>query len=113
MITITTPPRRGDIHNRMKHIIKPAGFAFFCLFLLAGWSCSKLLDAAPKDVLTEENMYRNVFDADAAVIGVYGKFMNLSERYVLLNELRADLLTVTPTSGDYLRQLDAHNIAPD
>jgi len=77
------------------------------------WSCSKLLDATPKDVLTEENMYRNVFDADAAVIGVYGKLMNLSERYVVLNELRADLLTVTPASGDYLRQLDVHNIAPD
>jgi hypothetical protein len=83
------------------------------VFSTGFWSCSKLLDAPPKDVLTEENMYRNVFDADAAVIGVYGKFMNLSERYVVLNELRADLLTVTSASGDYLRQLDAHNIAPD
>lgn len=77
------------------------------------WSCSKILDAPPQDVLTDENMYRNVFDADAAVIGVYGKLMNLSERYVVLNELRADLLTVTPSSNDYLKQLDAHNVTAD
>ncbi len=86
----------------------------FVFLLSAGlWSCSKVLDEQPKDVLTDNNMYRNVFDADAAVIGVYGKLMNLSERYVLLNELRADLLTVTATSNDYLKQLDAHNIAAD
>ncbi|MBS1563345.1 MAG: RagB/SusD family nutrient uptake outer membrane protein [Bacteroidetes bacterium] len=85
------------------------------LLLLAagGWSCSKIIDAAPKDVLTEQNMYRNVYDADAAVIGVYGKFMGLSERYVVLNELRGDLLTVTASSNDYLRQLDAHNVSAD
>jgi len=93
----------------MKHMIKSAGIIFLaCCAGLA--SCKKLLDAPPKDVLTEENMYRNVSDADAAVIGVYGKFMNLADRYVLLNELRADLLTVTPGANEYLRQLDAHNV---
>ena len=95
----------------MKHIKKSARFVFLLLALFAGiTSCKKLLDAPPGDVLTDENMYRNVFDADAAVLGVYGKFINLSERYVVLNELRADLLTVTPGSNDWLKQVDAHNI---
>ena len=84
------------------------------LLLSAGlWSCSKILDAPPKDVLTDDNMYRNVFDADAAVIGIYGKLMNLADRYVVLNELRADLLTVSPSANDYLKQLDAHNVSAD
>jgi starch-binding outer membrane protein, SusD/RagB family len=80
------------------------------LLLAALPSCKKILDAEPKDVLEEKNMYRNVFDADAAVIGVYGKFMGLSEQYVLLNELRGDLATVTPNADVYLQQVDAHNV---
>jgi hypothetical protein len=95
-------------------VTKSVGLVLLPLLVSAGfWSCSKILNAPPKDVLTADNMYRNVFDADAAVIGVYGKLMNLSERYVVLNELRADLLTVTPSSNDYLKQLDAHNITAD
>jgi hypothetical protein len=38
-------------------------------------SCSKFLDVEPEEVLLKEQMYRNIFDADAAVIGVYGKFL--------------------------------------
>lgn len=93
----------------MKRITTSIGLAL--LLAAGGWSCSKILDAPPKDVLTDANMYRNVFDADAAVIGVYGKLMNLAERYIVLNELRADLLTVTPGSNDWLRQIDAHTVA--
>jgi tetratricopeptide (TPR) repeat protein len=53
-------------------------------------------------------MYRNVFDADAAVIGVYGKFMKLAKPYLLLNELRADLMDITTNSDANLRQLSEH-----
>src|SRR5882724_1980225 len=95
----------------MKQLFKSARLFFHFGTALAGASsCKKILDAPPRDVLTDANMYRNVFDADAAVLGVYGKFVNLSEQYVVLNELRADLLTVTPGSKDYLKQVDAHNI---
>lgn len=80
------------------------------LLLAALASCKKMLDVEPKDVLGENNMYRNVFDADAAVIGVYGKFMGLAEQYVLLNELRGDLATVTTNADVYLQQLEAHRV---
>lgn len=68
-------------------------------------SCNKLLDVDPKEVLTEKNMYQNVYDADAAVIGVYGKFMNLASNYVIVNELRGDLMDVTANSDRYMKQL--------
>jgi hypothetical protein len=76
-------------------------------------SCKKLVDSQPKDVLNEENMYRNVADADAAVLGLYGKFMNLAQSYVILNELRADLMSVTTNSDDNFRQLEEHNVKED
>ena len=64
-------------------------------------SCNKMLETEPKGVLGQDNMYQNVFDADAAVIGTYGKLMNLAESYVVLGELRADLMTTTVNSDQY------------
>jgi len=80
------------------------------LSALIASSCNKMLDVAPKDVLDQQNMYRDVFDADAAVIGVYGKFMNLATPYVVLNEVRADLMTTTATADEYLKQLNEHDV---
>ena len=56
-------------------------------------SCKKLLDVQPESGLSGNQTYRNVYDADAAVLGVYAKFMQLAQPYVLLNELRADLMS--------------------
>ena len=81
--------------------------------LLSNISCQKFLEVEPKDRLTIEQTYRNVFDADAAVFGVYGKFMNLAEQYVILNELRADLMTVTENSDPFLRQINNHDVTVD
>ncbi|WP_315817802.1 hypothetical protein [Paraflavitalea speifideaquila] len=58
-------------------------------------------------------MYRNVYDADAAVMGIYGKFMSLADRYVILNELRGDLLEYTNNADEYLRQISTHNAKAD
>lgn len=83
------------------------------LISIASVSCKKIVDSQPKDVLNEENMYRNVSDADAAVLGLYGKFMNLAESYVVMNELRADLMSVTANSNEYFRQLEEHSVKDD
>ncbi|BAV04560.1 SusD family protein [Filimonas lacunae] len=74
--------------------------------LLAG--CKKLVETEPKDVLDEKEMYNDVYDADAAVMGLYGKLMGLAERYVVLNELRADLMSTTINASQYLNQLNEH-----
>ncbi|MEY2916868.1 MAG: hypothetical protein RIS73_582, partial [Bacteroidota bacterium] len=90
-------------------LINKIGIAFFAMgiyFTIS--SCKKLLDVEPKSSVGVANMYRNVFDADAAVIGVYGKFMKLAKPYLLLNELRADLMDITTNSDANLRQLSEH-----
>ncbi len=83
------------------------------VFMMASVSCKKILDVKPKQTLDKEQTYRNVFDADAAVWGVYGKFMNLAKQYVILNELRADLLEYTNNADQYLRQISTHTVTED
>jgi starch-binding outer membrane protein, SusD/RagB family len=76
-------------------------------------SCSKVLDVKPGTELAPEQMYRDVYDANAAVMGIYGKFMDLSDRYIILNELRADLMEFTSNADEYLRQINNHTVTAD
>jgi hypothetical protein len=76
-------------------------------------SCNKMFDVPPKDQLDISQMYRNVYDADAAIVGVYGKFAQLADRYVLLNELRADMLEYTENADEYVKQLSTHTATAD
>ncbi|WEK20155.1 MAG: RagB/SusD family nutrient uptake outer membrane protein [Candidatus Pedobacter colombiensis] len=76
-------------------------------------SCKKTFDIKPQDALEPSQMYRNVYDADATILGIYGKFVGLADRYILLNELRADLLDVTGNANAYLKQLGTQTVAAD
>lgn len=80
------------------------------MLLLSFSACKKVFDIKPEDQLDVSNAYQNVYDADAAVVGIYGKFMGLAEQYVVLNELRADLLDVTMNSDENLRQISTHTV---
>jgi starch-binding outer membrane protein, SusD/RagB family len=73
-------------------------------------SCKKVFDLEPKNSVDQSQMYRNLADADAAVIGIYGKLMGLAKTYVLYNELRGDLMDITLNSDQYLRQLSEHHV---
>lgn len=83
------------------------------MLLLSFGSCQDYLDVEPEDKLIGDQMYRNVYDADAAVIGIYGKFMGLAEKYVILNEMRADLMTTTRNSSPALKELSLHNVSKE
>ncbi|TDD95791.1 RagB/SusD family nutrient uptake outer membrane protein [Flavobacterium cellulosilyticum] len=74
-------------------------------------SCQDYLDVQPQDKLSGDQVYRNIYDADAAVVGIYGKFMGLAEKYVILNEMRADLMTTTRNSSPYLKEISEHNVS--
>ena len=90
--------------------ISKIGFAFVATgFAVTFSSCKKMLDVEPQTTVGVANMYRNVFDADAAVIGVYGKVMKLAKPYTLLNEMRADLMDITTNADVNLRALSEHN----
>ncbi len=97
----------------MKTMIKNINKNYFLgalavLFSLA--SCQDYVEVDPQDKLNSDQVYRDVFDADAAVVGIYGKFMGLAEKYVILNELRADLLSPTMNAGLTLQELNEHSV---
>ncbi len=80
------------------------------LFFTSVLGCKKVFDIKPEDQLDESQAYQNVYDADAAVIGIYGKFMGLAEQYVVLNELRGDLIDYTTNANEALRDISTHNV---
>lgn len=80
---------------------------------LSTLSCKKMFDLEPEDALGYDQAYQNVYDADAAVMGIYGKVMGIADRYLVLNELRADLEDVTQNSDKYLKQINEHNVTTD
>jgi starch-binding outer membrane protein, SusD/RagB family len=75
------------------------------------FSCKGTFDIKPEDSLQSSQMYQNIYDADAAVEGVYGKFLQLAKSYVILNELRADLIDVTPNANLYLQEINEHSVS--
>jgi hypothetical protein len=82
-----------------------------CTFLC---SCRKLFDIKPEEALDHSQVYQDVNDADAAIIGIYGKVMGLAGRYMILNELRADLVDVTTSATDrYLQEINEHQVSAD
>ena len=81
----------------------------FCSVAFLATSCKKLIDVETQTVVEEKNMYANIYDADAAIIGLYGDFLQLAESHVVLNELRADLMTVTDNADENLREIENHN----
>jgi hypothetical protein len=83
------------------------------MLLFSLGSCQDYLDVQPEDKLSGDQVYRDVFDADAAVVGIYGKFMSLAEKHVILNEMRADLMTTTRNSTPYLKELSQHNVSAE
>ncbi|MBD0834824.1 RagB/SusD family nutrient uptake outer membrane protein [Aestuariibaculum suncheonense] len=81
--------------------------------LMSLTSCQDYLDIEPKDKLNSDQVYRDVFDADAVVVGIYGKFMGLAKKYIILNELRADLMSPTANADMYLQQISEHAVTAD
>lgn len=81
------------------------------LLCLCTFSCKDTFDLVPENVLRADHMYQNVNDADAAVFGIIGKLTTVMDRYIVLNELRADLMDVTPNADKYLREINEHNVS--
>ena len=88
-----------------------ATFLILGTVAVGSWSCKKMLDVPIENNLDYTNAYKNVSDADAAVLGLYGQFQGLQKLYIMQNELRADLLDITPRTSAELRDLSNHATA--
>ncbi|MGJ7030124.1 RagB/SusD family nutrient uptake outer membrane protein [Niabella hirudinis] len=87
--------------------------AVLLAFVLCLGACKKALDVLPEDKLDQMMVYNTLSDADAAVLGIYGQVASLGDRYILLNELRGDLVDVTANANPWLQQLSNHEVTED
>ena len=71
-------------------------------------ACTDFLTANVDEALLTDEVYRNIDDADAALRGIYGKMMDVANQYIVLNELRADLMDVTSNADRSLIELSEH-----
>lgn len=84
----------------------------FALSLLS--SCESLLDVSPEEVLLEEDYLGNdKLDARSALFGILSQMQEITGQYIVLGEMRADLVDVTTSAEDDVRQINTHNISPD
>ncbi|EHQ29187.1 RagB/SusD family nutrient uptake outer membrane protein [Mucilaginibacter paludis] len=86
------------------------GIAFLLTCGMSFSSCKKAFDLKPKSEVDITDTYQNVYDVNAAVIGIYGQFISLAEQYVVLNELRADLMETTTNADKNLVEIAQHNV---
>jgi len=95
----------------LNHTLKTV--AALAFVVLTGTSCTDMLNPEAGDVLTEGQVYRNLDDANTALRGVYGKLMDCATQYVVLNELRADLMDVTRNADLSLIEISQHLTASE
>lgn len=93
----------------MKFLKIISGF-FLSAFLIINFSsCDDFLNIDAEAVVENSENYQNVYDADNAIWGLYGKVANLAENVVVLNELRADLMDITPNATPDQASLNNHS----
>ena len=82
--------------------------------LLAGlslFSCKDMLDVTPDEVLLQKDyLGTDQVEARSALFGVLSQMQDITKQYLVLGELRADLMDVTDESVDELRQINEHNV---
>lgn len=82
--------------------MRKISFILFSVLLLTTACVSTL----PEEVLEHDKFYKGVDDADNAIMGLYGQFADLAGQVVVLNELRADLMDVTPNATLDLQEVN-------
>lgn len=95
-------------------------YKFFCGCLLCCGaaatltSCDDFFDQKSDDVLYADNEHlNNAVDTVYSVIGILNKLQNLADRTILLGEVRGDLVDLTMTASNDLRELANFNVSDD
>jgi len=83
-----------------------------CLVSLTMMSCNDFLSPDSKK-LTTDSQYGLKTPADSifSMFGIFSQLQKLGDSYVLLGELRGDLMDVTPTSDVSLREINNFDIS--
>jgi hypothetical protein len=84
------------------------------VFIAVASGCETILDADSDSlILSDEHQLNSPGDTLYSMIGIFTQLEKLAERYVLLGELRADLMDITANSSSDLLEINDHNISED
>jgi starch-binding outer membrane protein, SusD/RagB family len=90
---------------------------FSTLIIAAGLlflqSCKDFLDPAQELKITEDKLFDDWYEYRAVDMGLYGLQQKLVEQLVVLGELRADMLTITPNADADLVAVYNYNFNKD
>jgi len=78
-------------------------------------SCEDMLNTTSNRIMEmDENKLNSPNDSVFSMLGILSKVQKLTDRYIILGELRADLMDVTEFSDNSLREISGlKNISPD
>lgn len=94
----------------MKKISKILILLLFVTFTFS--SCDDFLDVdSDRVVYVDEYQMRSANDTLYSMFGIFSKLQKLTDSYVLLGELRGDLMDVTDSAGIYLKEINGWNIS--
>lgn len=86
------------------------------LLLIASitFGCDSLLDVdSDRLIFTHENQLNSPNDTIYSMVGIFTQLEKLSERYILLGELRGDLMDISENASPYLEEINNFDISPD
>lgn len=84
------------------------------LITLVVSSCDSLLDVdSERFVYPEKNLINTTSNATASMNGLFSGLNKLADRYVLLGELRGDLLDISEDADLYLKEINDFNFSSD
>lgn len=85
-------------------------FIYVLLLLVGATACDDFLNPEQGLVLSEDNIPADEVEMRSISLGLYSLQQDLVEQIVMLGELRADLLTVTPNADPDLIEINSHQI---
>ena len=100
-----------QIFHEMKKIIKNTRILFLILCVIGTSSCSDMFETESKSVVFDHTL-STANDSLYSALGILGQMQKLSERYVLMGELRGDLMSATEDAVEAIQEVANFNVSP-
>lgn len=91
--------------------MKKITYILWVLVVVACSSCSDFFDSDSKSLIkTDGQMYQDELETRSGLFGLLQGLQKIGDNYVLMGELRGDLMTTTDNSSQELRDINESNI---
>ena len=100
-----------QIFHEMTKNTKNTRILFLILCVIGTSSCSDMFETESKSVVFDHTL-STANDSLYSALGILGQMQKLSERYVLMGELRGDLMSATEDAVEAIQEVANFNVSP-